>query len=83
MAEVRRNGADAPSWGGAPFAARVCEGAPAGRSGTAESAEAQAKGSPRLAPARISLVYESRDKRLCLFEDAAGHLTAVRASRLA
>ena len=34
-------------------------------------------------PARISLIYESRDKRLCLFEDAQGHLTAVRASRLA
>ena len=35
------------------------------------------------APARITLLYESRDKKLCLFEDAHGHLTAVRASRLA
>ena len=33
--------------------------------------------------AKITLLYESRDKKLCLFEDAAGHLTAVRASRLA
>lgn len=36
-----------------------------------------------LAPAKITLLYESRDKKLCLFEDAHGHLTAVRASRLA
>ena len=28
--------------------------------------------------AKITLLYESRDKKLCLFEDAAGHLTAVR-----
>ena len=38
---------------------------------------------PPAAPAQITLVYESRDKRFCLFEDAEGHLTAVRASRLA
>lgn len=36
-----------------------------------------------LVPTRIALLYESRDKRLCLFEDAHGHLTVVRASRLA
>ena len=35
------------------------------------------------APAQFTLIYESRDKRFCLFEDAAGHLTSVRASRLA
>lgn len=34
-------------------------------------------------PARISLLYQSRDGRLCVFEDAEGHLTSVRASRLA
>ena len=34
-------------------------------------------------PGRITLLYESRDKKLCLFEDSNGHLTAVRASRLA
>ena len=34
-------------------------------------------------PAKISLLYESKDGRLCLFEDALGHLSAVRASRLA
>ena len=36
-----------------------------------------------LAPAKITLLYESRDKKFCLFEDAHGHLTAVRTSRLA
>ena len=36
-----------------------------------------------LAPAKITLLYESRDKKLCLFEDANGHLTAVRSIRLA
>jgi hypothetical protein len=34
-------------------------------------------------PAQIKLLYESRDGRLCLFEDADGHVTAVRSSRLA
>ena len=34
-------------------------------------------------PADFSLLYESRDGRFCLFEDASGHLTAVRAANLA
>ena len=34
-------------------------------------------------PAKITLLYESKDRRLCLFEDANGHLSAVRSSRLA
>lgn len=34
------------------------------------------------APARITLLYESRDGKLCLFEDANGHLFAVRSSLL-
>ena len=34
-------------------------------------------------PARITLLYESRDGKLCLFEDGEGHLTAVRAEKLA
>ena len=34
-------------------------------------------------PAQIALLYESKDGKLCLFEDAAGHLTAVRAANLA
>ncbi len=34
-------------------------------------------------PGRISLLYESRDGGICVFEDAEGHLTAVRTSRLA
>ena len=33
--------------------------------------------------ALFKLLYESRDGRLCLFEDKDGHLTAVRADRLA
>ena len=34
-------------------------------------------------PARITLLYESDDGRLCLFEDAQGHVTAVPAALLA
>ena len=34
-------------------------------------------------PGGFSLIYESKDRRFCLFEDADGHLTAVRASKLA
>lgn len=34
-------------------------------------------------PSRVKLIYESRDKRYCLFQDAGGHLTSVRSSRLA
>ena len=34
-------------------------------------------------PAKITLVYESDDGKLCLFEDGDGHLTAVRAENLA
>ena len=34
-------------------------------------------------PARITLLYESRDGKLCLFEDGEGHLTVVRAEKLA
>lgn len=32
---------------------------------------------------KFSHLYESRDKRLCVFEDEHGHLTSVRTSRLA
>ena len=32
--------------------------------------------------ATFTLIYESKDDRLCLFEDKQGHLHAVRASRL-
>ena len=34
------------------------------------------------APARLAMLYESRDGRLCRFEDAEGHLTSVDAQRL-
>lgn len=34
-------------------------------------------------PAKISLLYRSRDDQLSLFEDEQGHLTSVPTSRLA
>lgn len=34
-------------------------------------------------PGTFHLIYESRDGKLVAFEDAAGHITAVRASKLA
>ena len=33
--------------------------------------------------AKFTHLYESRDKRLCVFEDEHGHLASVRTSRLA
>lgn len=33
--------------------------------------------------ARFRRLYESRDRRLCVFEDACGHVAAVKSSRLA
>ena len=38
---------------------------------------------PLVEPARFKLIYESADRRFCLFEDGNGHLTSVRASKLA
>lgn len=37
---------------------------------------------PMASLAAFTLLYESRDGKMCLFEDASGHLTAVRAERL-
>ena len=37
----------------------------------------------KLVPSRFSLVCESLDGKLCLFEDADGHLSVVRTDRLA
>ena len=51
--------------------------------GRDEAAQAGYVVEPRERPAQISLVYESADGRLCVFEDADGHLSAVPASRLA
>ena len=63
---------------------------PSAANGSASSFKTAAQGgktAPRAhhqnKPARLSLIYESRDKKLCLFEDTNGHLTAVRSSRLA
>ena len=33
--------------------------------------------------ARFKLLYESNDRRMCLFEDEQGHLVAAPSSRLA
>ena len=33
-------------------------------------------------PARIALLYESKDGRFCLFEDSQGHLSAVQSANL-
>ena len=47
-------------------------------------AEAPERGKSQTeAPAKIALLYESKDGRLCLFQDGAGHLTAVRTANLA
>ena len=44
--------------------------------------EDEAREEAPMPPARITLLYESRDGRFCLFEDADGHLAAVDASKL-
>ncbi len=36
-----------------------------------------------LTPANFQMLYESRDGKFCLFETREGHLSAVKASRLA
>lgn len=52
-------------------------------SATLRADDVDAAGSSPAAPiAGIKLLYESRDGRFCLFEDAEGHLAAVDASRL-
>ena len=43
----------------------------------------QAADSALPAPAQLSLLYESRDKALCLFESGEGSLQAVLSARLA
>lgn len=50
-----------------------------------QNAAAKAEGSEsRVKPiARLRLLYESKDRRMCLFEDAEGHLVSVPSSRLA
>lgn len=44
---------------------------------------ADSKAQSAIALARFSLIYESRDGRLCVFEDADGHLTSVNSRRFA
>ncbi len=50
--------------------------------GSIESDGRAMEASARIIPGRFSLIYESEDGRLCLFEDAEGHLSAVDARRL-
>ena len=40
-------------------------------------------GEAKLVPSQFSFVCESLDGKLCLFEDANGHLAVVRTERLA
>ena len=42
------------------------------------SSESQSK-----PPAKLRLLYESKDRRMCLFQDANGHLVAAPSSILA
>ncbi len=37
---------------------------------------------PKTVPATFALLYESKDGRLCTFEDKEGHLTSVDTSKL-
>ncbi len=59
------------------------------RSNTQEATSSQTNNSneperrPAAIPATFKHVCTGRDGKLCLFEDAQGHLTVVRASRLA
>lgn len=48
-----------------------------------DDARQQPEEAPLPAPAKIKLLYESRDGKLCMFEDAQGHLTVVRSEKLA
>ena len=56
--------------------------APEPEAGTAPASESAPGPVSTLAPARFSFVCESQDGRLCLFEDADGHFSVVRAARL-
>lgn len=48
-----------------------------------QPAEADERKPVEFPPSQFSLIYESKDGKLCLFEDASGHITAVRAEKLA
>jgi hypothetical protein len=53
-----------------------------GRNGRAAE-QARPKAERAGNPARFKLLYESADRRFCLFQDDEGHLTSVRSSKLA
>ena len=44
--------------------------------------DAVAEGEQLEAPSAFKLIYQSRDGRMCLFEDEEGHITAVDGNRL-
>ena len=51
-----------------------------------EASEGRVLQEGRALPGRFACfkrLYESRDRKLCVFEDARGHLAAVKTSRLA
>lgn len=64
---------------GKPMRSLEAEGGGPWDEGAANGGRLEVEGS---VPGRISLLYESRDGGICVFEDAEGHLTSVRASRL-
>lgn len=55
---------------------------PSGPSKTEASDRTSGRDAGRSAVARFSSMYESRDGRLCVFEDGCGHIVAVSAARL-
>ncbi len=65
---------------------RVPEGAQAAEDGPSALLREKlqdARRSRKEHPATFSRYYESRDSKLCVFEDEHGHFTSVRADRLA
>lgn len=63
--------------------ARAAGGVPKGDESRCGSDAPEKARAPRPAPSTFQVLYESRDKRLCLFESRDGHLSAVDASKLA
>ncbi len=62
----------------------VCAGSPAQAAGDVPSeSHLDVERDSSSAPGTFSLLYESKDGRLCTFEDSQGHLTSVDSSRLA
>ena len=54
----------------------------AGEAPAPTPADAAPVAAPKTVPATFALLYESKDGRLCTFEDKEGHLTSVDTSKL-